>query len=361
MPIEAWRATCIQMNSALATKAGDRAKAWSIINENVQRAVALIETACARAEPPKLVVLPEFAMQGPPHGGTVREWIDKACYPIPGPITAPLAKLAIRNGIYIGGNQFEVDASWPGRFFNCCFLISPKGEVILRFRRINTASWPSPHDFMDGYFAHYGIEGTFPVVETELGRLAMIPCGEIAVPEVARVFMMRGAEVILHPTNEQESNAQEAAKVARGAENMVYLISANVAGGIGFSADGSVLGGRSQIIDYRGKRLAFDASSEESTGVSAVMDVETLRRARRETGMANTLLRGRWDMYRPFFERMTAYPANGFLNAPMTDAGETKALADAALRNLIKAGVVVEPEPEREPARDTARQAATAS
>jgi predicted amidohydrolase len=361
MPIEAWRGTCIQMNSALATKAADRATAWSIINENVQRAVALVEAACARAEPPKLVVLPEFAMQGPPHGGTVREWIDKACYPIPGPITAALAKLAIRNGIYIGGNQFEVDASWPGRFFNCCFLISPKGEVILRFRRINTASWPSPHDFMDGYFAHYGIEGTFPVVETELGRLAMVPCGEIAVPEVARVFMMRGAEVILHPTNEQESNAQEAAKVARAAENMVYLISANVAGGIGFSADGSVLGGRSQIVDYRGKRLAFDASSEESTGVSAVIDVEALRRARRETGMANTLLRGRWDMYRPFFERMTAYPANGFLNAPMTDAGETKALADAALRNLIKAGVVVDPEPQREPARDTARQAAAAS
>jgi predicted amidohydrolase len=360
MPIEAWRATCIQMTSRLATTAADRAAAWSIISENVARAVALIEAACARADAPKVVVLPEFALQGPPHGGTVREWIDKACYPIPGPITAPFAKLAARYGIYIGGNQFEVDQTWPGRFFNCCFLISPKGEIILRFRRINTASWPSPHDFMDAYLARYGIEGTFPVVETELGRLSMLACGEIAVPEVARVFMMRGAEVILHPTNEQESAAQEAAKVARAAENMVYLISANVAGGIGFSADGSVLGGRSQIIDYRGKRLAFDGSSEESTRVSAVIDIEALRRARRETGMANTLLRGRWDMYRPFFERMVAYPGNAFLEAPMTDAGETKALAEAALRNLIKAGVVVEPESEREPRR-AAKQAAAAS
>jgi predicted amidohydrolase len=359
MPIEAWRATCIQMTSRLATMAADRAAAWSIISENVARAEALIEAACARADAPKVVVLPEFALQGPPHGGTVREWIDKACYPIPGPITAPLAKLAARYGIYIGGNQFEVDETWPGRFFNCCFLISPKGEIILRFRRINTASWPSPHDFMDAYFARYGIEGTFPVVETELGRLAMLACGEIAVPEVARVFMMRGAEVILHPTNEQESAAQEAAKVARAAENMVYLVSANVAGGIGFSADGSVLGGRSQIIDYRGKQLAFDGSSEESTRVSAPIDIEALRRARRETGMANTLLRGRWDMYRPFFERMVAYPGNAFLEAPMTDAGETKALAEAALRNLIKAGVVVEPELDREPRR-AAKQAAAA-
>jgi len=360
MPIEGWRATCIQMNSRLATKAVDRTAAWSIIKENVDCADALIEAACSHADPPKVVVLPEFALQGPPHGGTVREWIDKACYPIPGPITAPLAKLAIRYGIYIAGNQFEVDATWPGRFFNCCFLINPKGEVILRFRRINTASWPSPHDFMEAYFACYGIEGTFPVVDTELGRLAMLACGEIAVPEIARVFMMRGAEVLLHPTNEQESAAQEAAKVARAAENMVYLVSANVAGGIGFSADGSVLGGRSQIIDYRGKQLAFDASSEESTRVSAVIDIEALRRARREMSMANTLLRGRWDMYRPFFERMTAYPANAFLNAPMTDAAQTKALAETALRNLIEAGVVVEPELQRESAREGAKQAAAA-
>ena len=360
MPIEAWRATCVQMNSKLATTAADRGAAWSIINGNVERAVAIIEATCAGADPPKMVVLPEFALQGPPHGGTVREWIEKACYPIPGPITEQLAKLTTRYGIYIAGNQFEVDESWPGRFFNCCFLVSPKGEIILRFRRINTASWPSPHDFMDAYFARYGVEGTFPVVDTELGRLAMLACGEIAVPEVARVFMMRGAEVILHPTNEQESAAQEAAKVARAAENMVYLVSANVAGGIGFSADGSVLGGRSQIIDYRGKRLAFDASSEESTRVSAPIDIEALRRARRETGVANTLLRGRWDMYRPFFERMTAYPANGFLNTPMTDAAQTKTLAEAALRNLIKADVVVEPESGREPGREAAKQAAAA-
>jgi predicted amidohydrolase len=361
MSIEPWRATCIQMKSSLATKATDRAAAWSIISENIDRASALIEAACAQGDAPKVVVLPEFGLQGPPHGGTVREWIEKACYPIPGPITAPLAKVAVRHRLYIGGNQFEIDENWPGRFFNCCFLIDPKGEIILRFRRINTASWPSPHDCMDSYFARYGIEGTFPVVDTELGRVAMLACGEIAVPEVARVFMMRGAEVILHPTNEQESPAQEAAKIARAAENMMYLVSANVAGGIGFSADGSVLGGRSQIVDYRGKRLAFDATSEQGTRVSAMIDVEALRRARRETGMANTLLRGRWEMYRPFFERMSAYPANSFLHAPMNDAGQTKALADTALRNLTRAGVVLEAEPEPGPPREVAKQAAAAS
>ena len=340
MTIKAWRATCIQMRSRLATKAPDRAAAWSVIAENLDRAATMIEAACHAPEPPRLVVLPEFALQGPPHGGTVPDWIDKACYPIPGPITAPLQALAVKQGIFIGGNHFESDPDWPGRFFNCCFLIDPRGEVILRFRRINTASWPSPHDLMDAYFARYGVAGTFPVVDTELGRLAMIACGELAVPEVARVFMLRGAEVILHPTNEDKSPGQEAAKIARAAENMVYVVSANVAGGIGFSADGSVQGGRSHIIDYRGRTLAFEAGAAETTSVSAPIDIEALRAARRDLGMGNTLLRTRWEMYRSFFAEAAVYPPNAFLAAPMSDANLARPAAEAALRNLVKAGIV---------------------
>src|SRR4029453_11064416 len=106
-------------------------------------------------------------------------WIDKACDTIPGRATAPLQALAAHNRIYIAGNLFERDPRWPGRFFNSCFLIDPRGEVILRYRRINTALWPSPHDFMNEYLAEYGVEGTFPVVDTELGKLAVIACGEI--------------------------------------------------------------------------------------------------------------------------------------------------------------------------------------
>ncbi|MBV8535264.1 MAG: amidohydrolase [Alphaproteobacteria bacterium] len=339
MPIQPWRATCIQMKSRLATQAADRAGAWETIRGNLDRALTMIEATCAVATPPKLVVLPEFAFQGPPHGGTIAEWIDKACCPIPGDITAPLQDLAKRRRIFIAGNQFEFDPVWPGRYFNCCFLIDPAGAVILRFRRINTASWPSPHDFMDAYVAHHGIDGTFPVVETELGRLAMIACGELAVPEVARVLMMRGAEIILHPTNEGESAAQEAAKIARAGENMVYLISADVAGGIGFSADGSVQGGRSRIVDFRGNTLAFHGPADETT-LSAMIDVEALRAARRDLGMGNTLLRSRFEMYRGFYAGAAFYPANAFLSQPMAESSAARTVAEKALENLTRAGVV---------------------
>lgn len=341
MSIPSWRATCIQMPSKLTTNAASQDAAWSIINDNIGEAVRLIEQALASDLPPKLVVLPEFALQGPPHGLPVAEWMDKAVYPIPGRITAPLQALAKSRGIFIAGNQFESDPQWPGRFFNSCFLIDPKGEVILRFRRINTASWPSPHDFIDDYVAQLGWEGTFPVVDTELGRIALVACGEIAIPEVARCLMLNGAEIILHPTNEDNNPAQEAAKIARAAENMVYVVSANVAGGIGFSADGSVQGGRSRIIDFRGKTLSYREEADGDVSVSAMIDVEALRAARRDTGMANNLLRARWDMYRPFYAEAAAYPANSFLAAPMQTSGETAVPVGVALDRLFETGLAL--------------------
>jgi len=335
-----WRATCIQINSDCVSDAASREEAWPRIAANVATAVAAIDEACAGADKPKLVVLPEFAFTGAPRANPLPAWIEKACYPIPGAITQPLQDAAVRHGLYVGGNLFETDEKWPGRYFNTCFLIDPKGEVILRFRRINTASFPSPHDFMSDYVAHHGWEGTFPVVDTELGKIAMIACGEIAVPEVARALMMRGAEIILHPTNENNNPAQEAAKIARAAENMVYLISANVSGPIGFSADGSELGGRSRIVDFTGKTLSYDESTAPSTSVTAEIDIDALRAARNSTSMANALLRTRWEMYRELYSTISIYPPDQFLAAPMAGTSELAPVLDKALANLKSTGII---------------------
>jgi hypothetical protein len=216
--------------------------------------------------------------------------------------------------------------------------------VILRYRRINTAVFPSPHDFMDAYLARYSREEIFPVVDTELGCIGMIACGEISVPEVARVMMMQGAEVILHPTNGEKSEAQDAAKIARAAENMVYLISANVAGPIGFSRDRSVPGGRSRILDFRGTLLAYQEEAVESTAVCAAIDVEALRRARREDCGPSSLIRARFEMYRPFYQAAAFYPPNSFLEAPMADLAATAPAVAASRRNLARARVIVEEE-----------------
>jgi predicted amidohydrolase len=340
MAIQPWRATCIQMTSNVAVDAPDKAAAWAIINANIDRGIELIEEACASETPPKLVVLPEFAFQGPPRATPVSQWIEKACATIPGPITERLSEVSRKHNIYIAGNHFEVDPRWPNRFFNSSFLLDPKGEVILRYRRINTASWTSPHDILDDYRDAYGEDGIFPVVDTELGRLAIFPCGEIGVPELSRVFMMRGAEVLLHPSNEPISLRAESAKVCRAAENMAYVISTNVAGGIGFSVGGVEQGGCSQIVDFNGNRLVYIEDPGESVAATAMIDIEALRAARRDTGMGNGLLRSRWEMYRSYFQGADFYPANQLLESPIETMAELKPVLDKAIANLERAGVI---------------------
>ena len=351
MPIKPWRATCIQMPSRVARTAADRREAWAIISGNIERGLMLIDRSVAAEEPaPRLVLLPEFAFQGPPRGESVDEWIGKACYPVPGEITVPFQAKAAELGIYIGGNQFEADPEWPHRHFNTSWLIDPAGEVILRYRRIHTAQWVSPHDLLDAYLDRYGVDGLFPVADTELGRIGMLACGEILVPESARVLMLRGAEVLLHPTNEPYSEAEEAAKIVAAAANMMYVVSANVAGPIGFS-DGEpmndpvrgtpVQGGHSRIVSYKGQTLALDETPAESVAVSSVLDVEALRAARRDLTMANQILRTRFEVFRPFYDGTEFWPANEFLSEPMAHFKATERVAAAAVGNLIRLGVAV--------------------
>ena len=347
--INPWRATCIQMPSKIARNAPSRNEAWEIIEQNLNSAKLLIEKAMEADPQPSLLVLPEFGFQGPPRGESVDQWIDKACYTVPGPITEPLQDLARQFGVFIGGNQFEFDPAWKNRYFNTSFIIDADGEVILRYRRIHTAQWVSPHDFLDQYLDRYGYDGLWPVVDTKLGRMATLACGEIMIPEAARTLMLRGAEILVHPTNEPISEAEEAAKVVAAAANMMYVVSTNVAGPIGFS-DGEplnaeeggpepILGGSSRIVDYGGNTVALETSPSATVDVSSLLDIEALRSARSENSMSNSLLRIRYETFAKSYEGTSVYPANFFLDTPMSHWKDTAKAAERSLRNLEKLGV----------------------
>jgi predicted amidohydrolase len=313
----------------------------TIIQSNLAHGLHLLdEVMRTQAPDTRLVLFPEFAFQGPPRNESVDEWIHIGARTLPGPISEALQQRAIQFGIYIGANQFEFDPEWPGRFFNCCFLIAPSGEIVLRYRRIYTAQWPSPHDFMDQYLEHYGLEGTFPVVETELGRLAMYPCGEVLVPEAARMFLLRGAEVLLHPDNAAASPTSESVKSTRALENMLYFISCNVAGPIGFADGGKPVGGGSAIFDYDGRRLAYEPTADESIAVSAIIDLDSQRAARNDASMRNRLVRTRFEIYRPLYADAVFYPANHFLSEPMAHWRDTESVVAQGLENMRRSAPV---------------------
>ncbi len=342
--IKPWQATCMQVYCNLVAPAPDREAAMVIVNRSIDRWIELIR-GVARPGQPQLVLFPEFALQGFPIRESAAEWIEKACIEIPGPETGRLQREAQQSKIWIGANSYERDPTWPGRYFNCSYLISPSGDIVLKYRRINSVVTPSPHDFMDEYLDRYGLEGTFPVAKTELGNISMMPCGEIMYPEAARMFMLRGAEVLLHPTSDRGASdgwSWESAKKVRASENMMYLISANQTGQIGGHLPQGRVGGHSKIYDWDGRVLANTGGPGEAT-VSEWIDVEALRRARARPGGGNRLLRQRLDIYRPLYNQTTLYPPNSFADKPMDSRDRIVEVQQRAYENLTRSGVITLP------------------
>jgi predicted amidohydrolase len=349
--IEPWTATCMQVLNYTVNHASTRDEALEIIHRSIDRweQLSIGITGGGQARPNtkhQLLLFPEFALQGFPVTETAQEWIDKACFRIPGPETERLQKLAQKLRIFIGANSYEYDPDWPGSYFNCSYLINPSGDLILKYRRINTLHAVSPHDLMDRYLDKYGIEGTFPVAKTEIGNIAMMPCAEVLYPEAARTFMMRGAEVILHPTSDSGAINMwgwESAKQVRAAENMLYFISANAGGAVGGTIPNNFNMGGSKIYNFDGLMLGESGGPGETTMPSAIIDIQALRNARADCEGYNRILSQRHDIYRNVYFAAQFIPPNKYLNESITSRKQVVELLKASYDNAVKNGAVVPP------------------
>ena len=116
----------------------------------------------------------------------------------------------------------EFDPNYLGRWFNSAYLYDPKGDLIIRYRKVNGAdcqghtTYSTPPGLYDLYVKTEGGEDAlFPVVDTPIGRLCMINCFDINFPEMIRTFAMRGAEVLLHVTGEPYAPHRESWEMSR--------------------------------------------------------------------------------------------------------------------------------------------------
>ena len=84
----------------------------------------------------RLVVLPEYFLTSFPMGESINEWRTKACIAIDGPEYERMGEIARNRGVYLSGNAYELDPHFPDLYFQTSFIISDKGEVVLRYRRL---------------------------------------------------------------------------------------------------------------------------------------------------------------------------------------------------------------------------------
>lgn len=294
----------------------------------------------------KLLVLPEYFMTSYPAGETIPEWADKACIEIDGPEYEALGKIAQDNGLYLTGNAYELDPNFEGLYFQTCFIIAPSGNTVLRYRRLNSMFAPTPHDVWDKYLDVYGIAGVFPVVDTDIGRLASLASEEILYPEIARALAMRGAEIIVHPTGEM-GNMSETPKAicrkARAVENMAYVVSANCGGIAGHALPAGATDGRSSIVDYQGRTLVQSGWGQTMTA-HATLDLNALRKYRRRPGMGNLLARQRFEIFAETYAEHGSQSANSMLdkngNVQVPDRKHFLATQAKSIKGLMEKSII---------------------
>jgi len=260
----------------------------------------------------RLVVLPEYFLTGFPMGEAAPVWAEKAALAVDGGEYRALGEVARAHDVFLAGNAYETDQHFPGLYFQCSFIIAPAGQVILRYRRLVTLFGPSPYDVWDQYVARYGLDGVFPVADTEIGRLSAIASEEILYPEIARAHAVRGAELFVHSSSEiaaAVATPKNVAKQARAIENLAYLVSANSAGIEGIAIPRASTDASSKVIDYRGLILA-EAGYGESMAGYAEIDIGALRRYRRRPGMPNILSRQPMRLWSQAYADIDIAPSN---------------------------------------------------
>ena len=290
----------------------------------------------------KLVVLPEYWMTGFPLGETREEWQVKAAIPMDGVFADKLAGMAQDLGLFLCSNHYETDPNFPDLYFQSNVIYSPSGDSVLRYRRMISLYTPSPYDVWDAYLDTYGTDAVFPVADTEIGKLFTIASEEILYPEIARMGVFKGAEVLLHPTSEVGAptlTPKHIAKKARAVENMAYVVSANSAEIVGTPVPSASTDGMSIVLDWYGRTLA-EAGTGESFTANAILDIADLRETRGKTGMTNLISRLPLESFEDAYAGTTLAPANRTPDGKMIERDEALAGQQSVIDRLREDGVL---------------------
>ena len=303
--------------------------------------------------PVKLVALPEYCLQG----NTFRYSMIDTAIEIPGEETDVFSDLARKHDVFISCVALERLPEFPGRYFNCNFIIGPDGKVIHKYHKFQATFHyeltTSPHDIYEEYYQVFGkgrtrLQTFFPVADTPIGKIGTLICHDGRVNENWRALALNGAEIIIHgnfvePTTSPPRDHRELGPRWNAVANMVYVIAPQLGALIRPESVKYLQSGGSLIVDPDGAVIAhFPHPGEGMT--SAVIRLDHLRRRRMDTGF-NILAELRTEVYAEMFKE-SIYPPNA-LKEPIWDASEIYKKRDprslGVLQKLIDRGVLTPP------------------
>lgn len=222
-----------------------------------------------------LVVFPECALSG----YCFSSLEDALPFALPAPLsrassmacaeTGPLERCAAAcHELAVVGVIGFLERDDGGRLFNSALIVSPGRALTRVYRKTHLPTLGVDRFVVRG--------SSLDVVDIGVAVAGPLICYDIRFPEAARVLTLKGAEVILLPTNwpDGAESAPEYVLRARARENSVYIIAANRVG----TENGTTFIGRSQIVAPDGVVLA--QAGENETIIMADIEPSIARQKR---------------------------------------------------------------------------------
>lgn len=211
----------------------------------IARAAALLR-AQAGAD---LVVLPELWVPG----AFGYSGFEESASALPGPAVSAIAEAARDiNAHVVAGTFIEDD---PEGRHNTAVLLSPHGDIAHTYRKVHLFGFDSGE-------ATTLVAGDDVTVGSIDGvRCGMTTCYDLRFPELYRIFIDQGAELLIIPTGWPSKRLAhwQVLTRARAIENQVFLIGCNQVG----TQEGVELAGHSVVIDPWGQVLAEAGDDEQ--------------------------------------------------------------------------------------------------
>ena len=189
--------------------------------KNAWRCLEYLEKAAATGA--RLIAFPE-GYPGPSHGP-----MDSKGKLPKHPIEM-VAEKAAELKVYVAASNVETNPKNPGTYFLCQKLISPEGKIIANHRRVQPDE-PDLNEYLFNGKRDFVPGDDVTVVDTEFGKVGLLICSELWVPELPRMEMLLGAEIIICPRNgfhhvrpNDCMDTWYAICRARAAENMIYVM-----------------------------------------------------------------------------------------------------------------------------------------
>jgi len=146
---------------------------------------------------------------------------------------------------------------------------------------------------------------TVEVFDTDFGKIAILICYDVEFPELARIAVSKGAQILFVPFNTDERRGYLRVRYcaqARAIENQVYMVLAGCVGNLPAVDNLDIQYAQSAIftpsdVEFHREGIATEAPANTETLIFQDLDLELLNR-NREFGSVQTLKDRRKDLYK---------------------------------------------------------------